>query len=661
MRFPLSLVLLVPLAVLGCSETGLSSTADGNSGRDTDGSGGNNGGGGNDPVEECNGIDDDGDGEVDEGFPDTDGDGVADCIDEDCDLLLDAGGSVPIDEDCLAPDQVVTDPWNVRIEWQWTGLAGNPSISNVIMTPVVGNLTDTDGDGNIDTQDTPDVAFVAFAGFSIASGTLVVVPGVGGTERWTSAGWNGGGGIAMADIDGDGVTDIVGFDGSGRPRAVAHDGRDLWTASRSVTTTYPQATVADIDGDGRPEVIADSLVLDGATGAVEQNLAISATIPYRLPAVGDLDLDGEQEIILGNTVYRANGDRWWSSSVAGGYGHWSAILDADGDPEAEVAMVGGGRLAIYEHDGTQRTNVAAGGPQPGAPCVADFDGDGTAEIAWGSSNTVNLYELDGTRRWSASVDDSSGLASCSGYDVDGDGVFEVLFADQNTFHIFDGTSGTVRYSQGGHASGTLWEYPSVADLDNDGSAEIVIGSNNYSFSGWTGITVFGHSGDGWMKSGTTWHTHDFAVTNINTDGSVPATPEPWWQTYNVYRARPAVDSAATDLQVQITDVCFAGCEAENLVEVAVQVSNVGGVAIPGGVPVSLYADDAGRLVLIETQVIADEIPAGTSLGAIPFTLTADEFMDGLVARVDDDGTGEGLNVECDEGNNEHRYDDSPCP
>lgn len=661
MRYTSSLALVLSLLVCGCSETGLSSSSDGNGVRDGDGSGGDQGDNDGNRDEECNGIDDDGDGQVDEGFPDTDGDGIADCLDDECDLLLDAGGPVSIDEDCLAPDQVVTDPWDVRIEWQWTGLAANPAVSNVIMTPVVGNLTDTDGDGDIDTDDTPDVAFVAFSNFGISSGTLVVVPGVGGTERWSSAGWNGGGGIALADVDGDGLTDVVGFDASGRPRAVSHDGRDLWTASSTVGTTYPQATVADIDGDGQAEVIADTLILDGLTGAIEQSLTISSGIPYRLPAVADLDLDGEQEVILGNTVYRANGDRWWSSSVTGGYGHWAAILDADGDPEAEVAMVGGGRLAIYEHDGTERTNVAAGGTQPGAPCVADFDGDGEAEIAWGSSNTVNLYELDGTRRWSAAVDDSSGLASCSGYDVDGDGAFEVLFADQNTFHIFDGITGAVRYSQGGHASGTLWEYPSVADLDNDGSAEVVIGSNNYSFGGWTGITVFGHSGDGWMKSGTTWHTHDFAVTNINTDGTVPTSPEPWWQTYNVYRARPAVDSAATDLQVRITDLCFAGCEADNLVEVAVQVSNVGGVAVPAGVPVSLYADDAGRLILLDTQVIPDEIPAGTALPAIPFTLTAGEFLDGLVARVDDDGTGGERIVECDEGNNEDRYDDSPCP
>ncbi|MFK7927986.1 MAG: FG-GAP repeat domain-containing protein, partial [Myxococcota bacterium] len=490
--------------------------------------------------------------------------------------------------------------------------------------------------------------------------TLVVLRGDGGSEVWSSPGWNGGGGIAMADVDGDGITDIVGFGADGTVRAVDATGRVLWSGGR-VTTTYPQATVADLDGDGNPEVIADTQVLNGSTGALLFTLPINASIPYRLPAVADLDQNGTQEIILGNSVFSSTGQLMWTSPVRGSYGHWAAVLDTDGDPQAEVAMVGGGQLAIHDHDGTQKVLTSAGGTQPGAPCVADFDGDGQAEIAWGSSSTLNMYETDGRQRWGASVDDSSGLASCSGYDIDGDGAYEVLFADQNTFHIFDGTTGVLLYSQGGHASGTLWEYPSVADLDNDGSAEIVITSNNYYLGGWSGVTVFGHNGDGWMKSGNTWHTHDYAVTNILADGSVPARPEPWWQTYNVYRARPAVDSAATDLQVRITDVCYVGCEDDNLVQVAVQVLNTGGVDVPAGVPVSIYGNSGGVYTLIGTQTLAEPVPSGRALESIEVNFRKDQVgTDGFLIRVDDDGSGTGPHVECDEANNEATYNDPPC-
>ena len=49
-------------------------------------------------AEECNGEDDDGDGEIDEGFTDIDFDGVADCVDENC--------LVEIPEASIAPSRI---------------------------------------------------------------------------------------------------------------------------------------------------------------------------------------------------------------------------------------------------------------------------------------------------------------------------------------------------------------------------------------------------------------------------------------------------------------------------------------------------------------------------------------------------------------------------
>ena len=142
---------------------------------------------------------------------------------------------------------------------------------------------------------------------------------------------------------------------------------------------------------------------------------------------------------------------------------------------------------------------------------------------------------------------------------------------------------------------------SVADIDNDGSAEIVIGSNNYWMSGWSGITVFGHNGSGWMKSGPTWHTHDFAVTNINPDGSVPATPTPWWQVYNVYRARPAVDTAAMNLTPAfVADIARSGLAGVRTPEGATRLQPVGsphrydGDVVPGIVLADWIANRAHR-------------------------------------------------------------------
>ncbi|MFZ5476140.1 MAG: hypothetical protein ACOZNI_05140 [Myxococcota bacterium] len=580
---------------------------------------------------------------------------------DDCEVEVPSAQDVSTQEECEGVGTgEVTDPWDVQEEWHWSGLSTNSSVHNSISAPVIGNLTDDDGDGDIDEDDVPDVVTVVCASSSFTNGTLIVLDGATGAEIWTATGYSAGGGPALADVDADGTTDVVAFTSNNRVSALDANGSVMWTSSASVGTSYPQATVADLDADGSPEVVADAVILNGEDGSTVASVSLGS-IPYRLPAVGDIDLDGEQEVIVGNQVVGPTGTREWSSSITGTYGHWAAILDADGDPEAEVAMVGGGQFGLYEHDGTEILRVSAGSGQPGPPCVADFDGDGAAEIGWASSGTFNLYELDGSRVWNAAVDDSSGLAACSGYDFDGDGAYEVMFADQDKFWLFDGRTGAVNYMSPDHASGTLWEFPTVADVDNDGSAEIVYVSNDYGFTGWNGVTVLGHAGDGWPKSGTTWHVHDFAVTNINADGTVPAVPDPPWQVHNVYRARPAVDiPASADLRGVVADVCVADCD-DGPVRVALQAYNEGAADVEAGAPWALYRDDGGTLTLVTTGTLP-AIAAGRATDGWEVELTlADVGTDGFVLRVDDDGTGTDVVGECEEDDNEDAFRDTFCP
>lgn len=630
--------------------------------------------------EYCNGLDDDGDGEVDEGFEDTDGDGIADCIDNECDLDVPRSSTIAIEPECSAsqsPHQI--DPWDVAVEWRWEGLAVNERgntvrYDNVLMAPIVGNLTDDNSDGKIDRFDIPEIITVSFNEPNDTSGYLAILDGITGEVTFSQSGWLPFGGIVVADVDNDGFTEIVGFDPDGRPKAIRGDGTVVWTGDQSVraaTSTYPQATVADLDGDGRVEVLADNLILDGRTGQVLFEANVDDEIIGRMPAVGDIDLDGLQEVIIGQDVYEfqrtgdsVRVDREWSTPVKGTYGHWSAILDANGDLNGEVAMIGDGRLVIHRHDGPIIVDVAAGTDQPGPPCVADFDGDGISEIAWGSSDSFNVYELTGEKVWTFPMSDQSGLAACSGYDFDADGAYEVLFADELAFYIFDGKTGQIRYGNAGHASGTVFEYPVIADVDDDGSAEVVVASSNYRLVGWSGITVFGQAADAWARSGPTWHVHDFAVTNIDEDGLVPTSPEPPWQIHNVYRARPSANETFVDLQVAIHDVCFSGCKGKEAVaQIAVQVFNTGSSTSRSQVPLSLYTRTDDRVELLATRYLPKRVPAGGVTEGIVFEVSAASVGDdGFIVRVNDPGDGDfSYQEECDIENNEATYDDSPCP
>ncbi|MGC6508047.1 MAG: FG-GAP repeat domain-containing protein [Myxococcota bacterium] len=591
----------------------------------------------------------------------------------DCSVELAEPFDIETTDECVLPEYNIEEPWNVEVEWQWTGLSAEPFIDQVMVAPIVGNLNDDDGDGFVSAYDTPDIVIVAFDSRdgpmgdqgAWVDGRLLAIDGSTGAVHWSRDGFYWKGGPAIADIDNDGQVEIIAINDDKYAEAVdGATGQTEWISNAYLVNTYPHVTVADLDNNGFPEVIADNAILNGRTGDALHQFSISNIFIGRMPAIGDLDLDGQQEVIIANQCRRSDGTLAWESPIIGDYGHWSAILDADGDPQGEVAMVGAGQLAIYNHDGSLISQTSAGTGQPGPPCVADFDGDGEAEIAWASSSLFNMFELDGTVLWNRSVTDASGLAACSGYDIDGDGAYEVLFADEHSLYVFDGSTGTVRFSQTGHASGTIFEFPVVADVDNDGSAEILISSNNFrqGGSGWAGVTIFGHLGSGWAKSGPTWNVHDFAVTNINQDGSVPTPPEPPWQMYNVYRARPTEDAMAVDLFADITDICFAACEPESIVRIAAQPFNQGETSVQAGVPLSLFRKDGASLSFIAQQLTLDRIDAGRGGPGVEFQVLYQDIegADALVVRADDWGSGFGAIEECDEWNNGIEMTDLLC-
>ncbi|MFM2245821.1 MAG: hypothetical protein RL071_1895, partial [Pseudomonadota bacterium] len=605
-----------------------------------------------------------------------------DGVDSDCDGerepdpcggLPGAEAVVTVDTECTA----VYPPsggWDVQLEWESASFTYSvgPTSTRIMMTPVVGQLTDDNADGVIDDLDMPDIAYTTFAnGAYTSAGYLRVIAGDGsgevlsvGTVRDPSTGRvrgiYGTGGVALGDIDADGEPDILTITDQRELVAINADGSTKWITSTVLSSGYSGPALHDLDGDGTTEIIAGAYVFEH-TGALRSSLA-SSGIGFGYAA--DLDRDGNEDVVVGNRAYDDAGPLYWNASGLVGDGT-TAAADFDGDGAAEIIVHTSNLMTLLNSDGTLlwQTNVADSGA--GAPCVADFDGDGLPEVAAAGRGRITMLEHTGAIKWwRTTQDNSSSVTGCSAFDFDADGAAELVYADEIDLYLYDGPTGTTQWRQPDHASGTLYEYPVIADVDGDGNAEIVVPNNNYAFVGDDGITVFGEANDGWANARKTWNQFSYSVDNINDDLSVPSEPARSWDTHNTFRCQQPWDgppAAAPDLAPHILGIC-EDCAAEGF-ELYVAVDNSGLIFADAGAPVALYAVSGGARTLIEVQTTPDVIDPGVRSAPLTFTLTwAEVGTDGLLVVVDDDGASASLLRECDELNNLLTWtDESACP
>ena len=561
---------------------------------------------------------------------------------------------VDVDEECEAVPIVGT--FTPIIEWT------NTDVGDAYTTPAVGQLTDDNGNGAIDSGDTPDVVV------GNGAGVYYALSGDDGHVLWTSS--NLGSepmSAAIGDLDGDGFPEVVGAGVSGTVAWRGTNGSVYWSAqaySGNVSAQCGAVGIWDLDADGAPEVVVGRRILEGTTGATvgEGNAGDGSGHGWAAPisAAADIDQDGRLEVVVGNAVYDRSGRAQRNNGQTDGY---VAVGNFDGDTYGEIVVGYTGTLRLQDDDGTvlwSRSRVT--GDTIGTPTVADFDGDGEPEIGVAGHNVYVVVEGDGTVKWSRAVQDvSSGFTGSSVFDFEGDGAAEVVYADENDVYVLDGATGSVKMQESRHSSATCSEYPAVADVDNDGHAEIIYTSSQYSGSE-RGMTVINDADNSWMPGRPVWNQHAYAITNVEDEGTIPAVADTNWLTYNNFRSgdlSASTGGALTDAVALLNDVCNVEC-ADGLLRITVVVGNEGIGDLPAGVKISAYAVGSGTPIWLDTQTVADVIPSGTTSEGIVFELDPTTIGDGIVEfRADDDNGAEAV-VECDEENNTLEVDDSLC-
>lgn len=482
---------------------------------------------------------------------------------------------VPPDDDDATPsiceEQAPPDSFSPAVQWEWTAPPGDSGslFSGSFITPLVGNFTDDNSDGAIDLCDVPDIVVSAVQSCTYGSGELVLqatgwlhlLSGDDGAEKLTfGAAVDAFVSPAFGDIDGDGLPELLAADPAGHLVAFEHDGTLKWTSPnvagyRSHFSAAQCTTVAiyDVDAQGLPEIVFGYEVYDASGnrlwGIPGDAAEFDGTYWCVTPTAADLDGDGQLEVLFGHATYRANGTPYWQlSSFPPAHPH---VANLDVDPEPEVFLTNTNGITIVEHDGAIKFGpVRPTDPNPAPNCwgkpavVHDFDGDGAANIAAATCTDYSVYTVGATgltAHWSANVQDYSGLATATAFDFLGDAVAEAIYADETQIYVFDGVTGAVSLTSP-RQSGTLIEYPVVADVDNDRSAEIVYVSNYQQGTSGATVTVLRDAQDRWIPARRIWNQYSYHVTNVREDGTIPTVMKKSWQQLNTFRTNSQVST-----------------------------------------------------------------------------------------------------------------------
>jgi hypothetical protein len=296
------------------------------------------------------------------------------------------------------------DPFEIEELWHWSGIAlGDRFYVHVQSIPVTADMT---GDG------TPEVVITPYHQSDQHRGILVVVDGVTGDTLY--------------------YNDRRSFAGQGH------------------------AAVADVTGDGRPEIAVNLGIDHGGVALVENPIncpdpeedpddcirwevrsgTLSGLITGNAPLFADLRGDGSAQVIVGTTVIDA----------------LTGEVIADGSTSSRA------------HNGLETW---------GAAVVADLDGDGTLELLTGDCAWKVDFDEGALVEYWCNDEFGNGIPAVADIVRSGgrEGLPEVAVVRNGVLRILDGQSGETLHAidvPGGGAGGP----PNIADFDGDGTVEI---------------------------------------------------------------------------------------------------------------------------------------------------------------------------------------------
>jgi hypothetical protein len=427
-------------------------------------------------------------------------------------------------QEIVAARHSVLHAWNSRGELAWRAVAGSDGTLEEVhgsqrqyAGPVAGDL-DGDGDGEIAVAYDNKVAVYDHGG-KVMPGWPRAFPGPAGQVR----------SLAAADLDGDGRLEILAAKSGEGPFLMAFrlDGEGVpgWPQGSACEGCDAQGGLnqnigsADLDGDGRPEIVA---TLDGPHIAIHHadgrpfaaapefsgaGTAVSdvplfhdleharrgsgeegadkGDFSHSPPAFADVDGDGANEIIL-YSIRRKSGD-------TAHHGNCLWVLNADMTRPAGFENPLCSDAPIFTGAYNDLIETAP------VPSLADLAGDSRPEIVVPSSDGyVRGYSPDGSELWKYRYDTDGEpwrMASESAIgDLNGDGRPEVVFTVYSVDHFVStltilSADGRMQRNPVLDKRGSM-AAPTLADADGDGKLDILVNLKDAVGGGQGGIQIW---------------------------------------------------------------------------------------------------------------------------------------------------------------------------
>ncbi|MDR2979691.1 MAG: hypothetical protein LBV02_04540 [Bacteroidales bacterium] len=494
---------------------------------------------------------------------------------------------------------------------------------------------------------------------------------------------------AMVDFDGDGMMEIVtgsrihkfDFNYLGQENEPGDhtsntyatiDGPALQavtvgTAGTTNSTYYFNdgfTRIADVDGDGQLDI---AVFQNGSGTALDLNVLMYIwdydfnTAASTLKAVSSFRSDGDHGTFGIPFVGDING-RLDGRDVSGG--SFTKKL-----PEICVTS---GRVYINGRDGTTGMQLHSASNMSNARFTEAYNRIIGITYDGGELSPQHRLKIS----WALEHQDYSDNTGITMFDFNNDGAFDLCYRDEQTLRVISpklGGTDYIRYDNTTDAailfrtairSETGFEAPAIADINRDGSADIIVAG--YASGGYSAnIYVYEHASGSlkWAPCPPVWNQALYNPLYINEDLTVPAKPQSmltqyinsngeiftpyngaWLQQPIVQKGQAYVpmyrtpDAVISDMKVAVN---YTGTSATSAT-ITLAIRNYGTASINSTTPIAFYynaadVDDFSVATHIVNRIVGEDIFAGETY-TVTYNITGD-FKNKLVwARIMDNGT-----------------------